>query len=76
MPTCTRINESTGKPETITTCSSCQLVRINGLVCHETGCPEAYKDERRMCKNCGSTFTPTVRQQRMCDDDCYTSYYG
>jgi nitrogenase subunit NifH len=23
------------------TCDQCQLVRINGVVCHETGCPNA-----------------------------------
>ena len=27
-------------------CTSCQLIRINGIVCHETGCPNAPKGGR------------------------------
>ena len=44
------------------TCDQCQLARINGLVCHETGCPNAgktWESERGEwvkyveCRECG-----------------------
>jgi hypothetical protein len=57
-------------------CSSCAIVVINGLVCHEHGCPDAWKDEKRECKWCGQDFMPEYRLQRCCDDDCENSYRG
>lgn len=55
-------------------CHSCQLLRINGIVCHETGCPDAWRDNRPECKWCGSTFVPDDRYQILCSDDCAESY--
>lgn len=26
-------------------CDSCEVLTINGVYCHELGCPEAWKDE-------------------------------
>ena len=57
-------------------CQSCEAMRINGVLCHETGCPDAWRDEKRECKWCGSPFTPEDRNQRFCDEDCAESYYG
>lgn len=57
-------------------CSGCELSRIQGVICHETGCPEAWRSELRDCPNCGSEFIPESRWQRFCDDDCGQSYYG
>ena len=57
-------------------CHSCELVRINGVVCHETGCPEAFKSERRECRWCGAEFTPEERFQRDCCESCRCAYYG
>lgn len=57
-------------------CNSCDCVYVNGIKCHETGCPDAYKDEQRECKWCGSTFTPEERDQHFCSDDCQAAYYG
>ena len=57
-------------------CQSCQAVTINGLVCHERGCPDAWKDYKRTCKWCGSEFTPDDRYQTCCDEDCISAYYG
>lgn len=37
-------------------CIGCQLMSINGLVCHEIGCPEGWRGEERQCKWCGQTF--------------------
>lgn len=57
-------------------CTSCQMLSINGLACHETGCPDTWMDELRECRNCGTDFTPSERYQACCDDDCTHSYYG
>jgi hypothetical protein len=52
-------------------CSSCQLLRINGLVCHETGCPEAHRSETRECRWCGAPFQPECKRERYCSVQCY-----
>lgn len=57
-------------------CEQCEVVNINGVRCHETGCPEYYKDEKRECKNCGSEFTPEHSRQTTCDHSCYVAYNG
>jgi hypothetical protein len=31
------------EPPTTVTCDQCQLLRINGVICHETGCPNERK---------------------------------
>lgn len=49
-------------------CDHCQLLRINGLVCHEIGCPVAWKDYLRLCFECGAPFVPDQRRQRLCQD--------
>jgi len=48
-------------------CTSCQLLRINGVICHETGCPEAWKDYVIDCKECGQPFKPKERWETLCD---------
>jgi len=58
------------------TCDACQLVRINGVVCHETGCPEAWRDKRPPCKWCCFTFQPRHPRQTTCSASCYRAYYG
>jgi hypothetical protein len=57
-------------------CDSCNAVRINGVLCHEHGCPEAWKDKERECKFCGSKFKPKTSNQHFCDDSCKKCYYG
>jgi hypothetical protein len=57
-------------------CSACQLLRINGVVCHETGCPEAWRDYQRECEWCGSLFTPEYRGESFCSEDCNRADYG
>lgn len=56
-------------------CDSCQLLRINGLVCHETGCPQAHVGTLRECDWCGTEFGPETRWQRFCCDDCTQCYH-
>lgn len=58
------------------TCTGCQLARINGVVCHEHGCPDAWKGERRECPECGTKFAPEHRHQRHCDASCQIAYTG
>lgn len=57
-------------------CNSCQLLRINGVVCHEIGCPDAWRSYKRECKWCGSMFTPEDSGQQFCCDSCGQAYYG
>lgn len=57
-------------------CDSCQLLRINGVICHETGCPEAWRDSVRECRECGCEFKPKDRDQVCCSSDCQAMRYG
>lgn len=55
-------------PKTVARCQSCNLARINGVLCHETGCPDAWRDRAATCFQCGYDFTPDTRFQRVCED--------
>lgn len=57
-------------------CESCEALVINGVLCHERGCPDAWRDEVRECKNCDCTFTPEHKGQEFCGDECYQQYWG
>lgn len=57
-------------------CDSCSVLVINGVICHERGCIDAYKDELRECKECGCEFTPENNKQDFCSDLCYSVYNG
>ncbi len=57
-------------------CNSCEAVMINGVHCHEHGCPDAWKDKTRECKWCGSEFVPEDKNQQFCGDDCAESYHS
>jgi hypothetical protein len=41
-----------------TGCDGCNPARINGVFCHETGCPYAWKDKTASCWECGFDFYP------------------
>ena len=58
------------------TCDSCEVLVINNVICHETGCPDAWKDEIRECKWCGRCFKPEERGQEFCDSDCAEAYHN
>ena len=64
------------KQATISKCDSCDSATINGVYCHETGCPEAYKAEVRECKECGQQFSPEHPLQQFDTNVCYAHYYG
>ena len=55
-------------------CHSCDALVINGLLCHETGCPDVWKDHKIECKNCGQEFKPESRGQVTCSHSCYIAY--
>lgn len=57
-------------------CDSCEAVRINGILCHETGCPDAWKGYKKECKWCGSEFLPEEKHQTCCCEDCAEAYYN
>ena len=57
-------------------CEQCEALMINGLYCHEIGCPVAWKDYNRECKWCGQEFKPEDQGQKFCEDSCAESYYS
>lgn len=60
-------------PLTIT-CSGCSPVAVNGKLCHESGCRDAWIDEDRACKNCGVDFDPAERESEFCCKSCYHDF--
>lgn len=69
-------NRTTGKFEKIATCESCQLLKINRVICHETGCPEAWRDEEAECRECGDGFEREEKHKDFCSEHCRTIYWG
>ena len=58
-------------------CDQCQVLMINGVYCHETGCPNAWKDSVRECKWCGRKFKPRQGpHQDCCCAGCRKAYHG
>ena len=51
-------------------CNSCEVLNINGINCHEIGCPDSWRDYSRTCKWCGDDFIPEESTQLVCED-CY-----
>lgn len=49
-------------------CNGCNPCAINGVLCHETGCPDAWRDHPRECFECGCDFFPSERFQTICPD--------
>ncbi len=62
-------------------CKSCEALMINGVYCHETGCPDSHLDAKGKpkpveCKWCGNKFVPEDRGQQFCDESCAEAYNG
>ncbi len=57
-------------------CDACEQVRINGILCHERGCPDAWLDELRECRECGTKFYPQAPNERECSHSCLVAYTG
>jgi len=65
-----------GDPITLNGCNGCNPSRINGVLCHEAGCPDAWRDHTRECKECGTTFYPADPAEFFCSPHCYRIYNG
>jgi hypothetical protein len=37
-------------------CNSCSPSRVDGVICHEAGCPDAWKDNPKECSNCDRNY--------------------
>lgn len=66
-------------------CQDCAAVVINGVPCHETGCPNHHIDLATgepyavECGWCGSDCPCSrlgTQAKAFCDDDCANAYYG
>ena len=51
-------------------CPDCEVMVIQGVRCHESGCPSAWKDAVRECVWCDQEFQPLFKQQIFCSEDC------
>ena len=56
-------------------CNQCEVVSINGVNCHEAGCPEAFKVQST-CKCCEGLFVPEFRGDVTCSHSCYVEYWN
>lgn len=56
-------------------CDACEALVINGVLCHETGCPDSWKDTERECKECGCDFVPEDRDQWFCSEECANPFH-
>ena len=57
-------------------CNSCEALTINGVYCHEHGCPDAWKDETRKCEWCGQDYKPGAPHAIFCSTECWQAYNG
>ena len=57
-------------------CKHCDALVINGIKCHEIGCPVAWQDSERECKWCGISFKPQEKNQDCCSEECAKIYYN
>jgi len=49
-------------------CDQCEVLYINGVRKHESGCPVAWRDYSVECFECGCDFVPGWKTQRICED--------
>ena len=49
---------------------------INGVNCHELGCPDAWQDYEVKCKWCDNDFIPEFNGQECCCHSCQVIYNG
>lgn len=47
-------------------CDQCEILVINGVICHETGCPDAWKGKTATCKLCDEDFKLQHSRQIYC----------
>lgn len=49
-------------------CDGCKLAVIDGILCHETGCPFSWNDNAAECRECGCDFMLSEKNQTVCDE--------
>ena len=49
-------------------CDGCSPAVINGILCHETGCPDAWRDNSIECHECGCDFIRSEKTESLCPD--------
>jgi|GEM_PF-1957580 len=57
-------------------CNGCNLPMVNGVLCHEHGCPDAWRDRQVECRECGFEFYPEEERQEFCSEHCAAMYRG
>lgn len=57
------------------TCDQCEMISIQGVPCHETGCPNAWRGIKT-CDACLQDFEPEYRFQRYCSGSCWNDCEG
>lgn len=55
-------------------CDGCSPCMVNGVLCHEHGCPDAWRDQPVACFECGCDFLPSDSGQRTCPDCLQPEY--
>lgn len=76
MTGCPEARKTKGESAMANGCDSCEMVSINGMACHETGCPDAWRDKVVECRWCGTMFVPEYRHQTTCSRDCFEAWNG
>lgn len=59
-------------------CDGCSPSMIQGFLCHESGCPDAWRDRKAKCNFCGCTFPLENRNDTLCQgclDDHFDSEF-
>jgi hypothetical protein len=62
-------------------CDQCEAMMIQGVYCHETGCPNSDLDANgnpypKECEWCGAEFVPDFKGQSFCQENCQANYHG
>ena len=55
-------------------CQSCEVATINRVLCHEQGCPDAWRDYMKECSWCGQAFKPEDKYMVCCSEECLEIY--
>jgi hypothetical protein len=61
-------------PQTLV-CEQCVACMINGVFCHEIGCPDSWKFVHQECQWCGFNFEAEEKGQAFCSESCAESYH-
>jgi hypothetical protein len=54
-------------------CPSCSASVVNGVYCHEAGCPDSHLFVKGECPWCGQMFQAEEKGQKFCSVECAES---